>query len=141
MAKTAAGVGMPGVIAAARGRYCRRILELEHQGIRAEAADALILEEARAAGGVLAPGEIINLSFWSERLGMQRAVLEALVLQVRHAEPVAFEPPAAPEPPVVDGPPDSPVVGTPAPVATRNPRFPASVDGAAPDSRERKRPT
>ena len=109
--------GMPGVIALALAHYRRRVLELEEPGATSESVDATILAEARAQGGVLGEGETINLSFWSQRLGIRRDVLEALALLLRNHEQ---KPPPDQVPAVVPSP--LPPIMTPAPVATRNPR-------------------
>ena len=122
---------MRGVLALARGRYLRRLAELEAEGTRDDAANAVILAESRAADGALHEGESINLSMWSERLAMPRDVLEALVLAITHAEPRDAPDVQVPAPP---SPPQDPALPlmTPVPVATRNPPVaddsPASKD-------------
>ena len=123
------GVGIPGVIGAALREYTRRRRDLELVGMSRDEADARILSEARASAGVLAVGERIDLSAWSERLGVPQAVLEALVLSIQHAEP---RPPAS-VPPVPSAPPAPEIAYvedpsltepmTPAPMAMRWPRF------------------
>jgi hypothetical protein len=98
-------------------------------GVAHDAADAVILAEARANGGALAEGESINLSFWSDRFGIPRAVLEALALSIGRSHRTASAPPAVAARSDSDEAID-PI--TPAPLATRRPAF----EGAgAPSSR------
>ena len=121
---------MRGVLALARGRYVRRLGELEAEGTTGEAADAIVLAEARAAGGEPREGETINLSMWSERLAMPRDVLEALALAITREQsaPAPSAPPLAPASPPREA---SLPAMTPPPVATRNPPVgaPASFRG------------
>jgi len=124
--------GIPGVIAMARSEYIRRICELTQSGVTTPDADAVILAEARAAFGVVAEGERINLSLWSERLSVPRPVLEALVLSILHASkegpptPAHRAAPAVAIPAQAHGRAHAPVTPpiTPPPRATRRPRLP-----------------
>lgn len=87
MASSSPRYGVPGVLALARTRYEARRHELVRSCVDASEIDARILDEARAAGGTLAPGEHINLSLWSERFAIPRRVLEAIVLSIHREEP------------------------------------------------------
>jgi hypothetical protein len=120
-------LGVPGPIAAALQRYAARSADLERLGVAGADADALILEEVRATGGVPAEGDEINLTLWSERLDIRRDLLEALVLLAIHdhrsrRRDEARASAAAAEP-IADLPaPASWEAMTPAPVAMRHPR-------------------
>lgn len=111
-------MGIPGVIAAALQEHARRRADLARQGVSEAEADEQILLEARAAGGTPAPGETINLSAWSERAGIARGVLEALVLSIHRAYPEPREAPPVLVVPVSED--WMPL--TPPPPATRHPR-------------------
>lgn len=119
MPKGVAGVAIPAQIAAAVAEYRGRCAELARQGISRDRADRLILYAARERGGKVSQTDDIDLSFWSEQLGIQRDVLEALVASRRNAPD---SPSADPDPFLL---PDTAyaVRMTPAPVATRRPRL------------------
>lgn len=133
MASTSSRHGVPGILALARTRYETRRGELLESSVDASQVDARILDEARADGGTPNADERINLSLWSERFTIPRAVLEALVLSIhRHEAPeppprVIAMPVAMPMSEEED---DEPI--TPPPAALRHPRLhvPPSVDSA-----------
>jgi len=119
MTKSPERPAMRGTLALAIERYATRVRELAAEGVTGESANAVVLREARAAGGVLREGETINLSMWSERLAMPRDVLEALALAIRATE--EGEPEPATPIAIASAPEASFPAMTPAPVATRNP--------------------
>jgi hypothetical protein len=86
--------GVPGAIRAAAVRYWAAFEEHARRGRSKEVAHERILEEAEAEGGVARPSETINLTLWSESLGIPRPILEALVLAAyrRRAVPLRVPP-------------------------------------------------
>jgi hypothetical protein len=93
-------VGVPEAILTAAVRYAEWREELTAAGLAEEAMHAAMLTRAEEQGGVIHPGEAINLSSWSKRMGIPRPVLEALVLAAHRAS-VVPPPPAPVVPPVI----------------------------------------
>jgi hypothetical protein len=121
--------GIPGPIAEALAEYRRRCEDLERMGMSKAHAHAEILAESRETDGIARAGETINLSMWSRRLHIPRAVLEALVLAAYHARPPPTPPRAIEPQPQAREVPTSSAPGTPAPRATRRPKVPSSRRG------------
>ena len=110
--------GVPEPIIAAAWRYWTACDEHARQGLSKVAAHMLIFEKAEAEGGVARPSETINLSMWSERLGIPRPILEALVLAAYRSQAVPLRVPLSSS---VDTGPSDADPWTPCPAATRHP--------------------
>jgi hypothetical protein len=126
------GQGAPGVILAAMREYDSRVADLARIGITDRAAHESILREARERGGVLRPGESIDLSAWLPKRDPRLPplsynpveVLEALVLAILHAAPVDEQSAATAAVATVDAAPGTPAsvaMETPGPNAVRAP--------------------
>jgi hypothetical protein len=115
-----ASVGIPPLILAAAVRYAEWRDGLRDSSLSEDAMHEVMLARAQQAGGVLEPGETINLSSWSGRTGIPQAVLEALVLAGHRRSAAPPPPPPSVRPLLVpqegdDGP------WTPSPQAHRQP--------------------
>ncbi len=91
-------VGIPPLIMTAAVRYAEWRDGFRESGLSEDAMHEAMRARAEQVGGVLEPGETINLRSWSERTGIPQLVLEALVLAAHRSKLEAAPPPPSPSP-------------------------------------------